>query len=154
MTRAIGALVAVALGLAGCARAPRVFVADQHVRITSPSPLEVVSAPFTVRWTSTRPGERAAYAVFVDLEPVPPGHPLRDLADDQCKKISGCPDATYLANRGVFVTDRPEVEIPTLPVLRGTEARAGHPAHTVTVVTLDAKGRRTGDGSWRVEVRS
>ena len=146
-------LLAAGLLMGGCAGAPRAFVADQHVRITSPAPLDVVSPPFTVRWTSAHPSDRS-FAVFVDLQPVPPGHALRDLADDQCKKIRGCPDATYLANRGVFVTDRPEVEVPTLPALRGTGARARHPAHTVTIVTLDGAGRRAGDGSWQLEVRS
>lgn len=152
MRSAVPALVA-GLVVAGCGGAPRALVADQHVRIVSPAPLDVVAAPFTVRWTSTNRSDRS-FAVFVDLQPVPPGHQLRDLADEQCKKIRGCPDAGYLANRGVFVTERSEVEVPTLPVLRGTGARARHPAHIVTIVTLDSAGRRTGDGSWQLEVRS
>lgn len=153
MMRRAALALAAALAMTGCAGAPRALVADQHVRITSPAPLDVVSAPFTVRWTSTHPSDRS-FAVFVDLQPVPPGHQLRDLADDQCKRIRGCPDAGYLASRGVFVTDRPEVEVPTLPDLRGTGARVRHPAHTVTIVTLDGTGRRTGEGSWQLEVRS
>lgn len=146
---AIGAGV---LALAGCGGAPRAFTVDGHVRITAPAPLAVVSTPFTVRWTSTDDAQR--YAVFVDQDPIAPGRTLRDLADDQCKHARGCPDAGYLANRGVFVTARRQVEVPLLPILKGTGARARHPGHRITLVAVDARGRRTSDASWRVDVRS
>lgn len=153
--RSVHRLVAAGAGvlaLVGCGGAPRAFTVDDHVRVTAPAPLAVVSTPFTVRWTSTADAER--YAVFVDQDPVAPGHSLRDLADAQCKHVRGCPDAGYLANRGVFVTARRQVEIPLLPILEGTGARARHPGHRITLVTVDRSWRRTSDASWRVEVRS
>jgi hypothetical protein len=150
--RAAG-LVAAALALAGCAGAPRAFVADQRVVITSPVPLGVTSTPFAVTWTSSLSGT-GSYAVFVDQAPVPPGHTMRDLATVQCKLQPGCPDAGYLAERGVYLTTTDRVEIPTLPILGGTAGRATHPAHTLTVIALDADGRRRGDAAWTLEFRA
>jgi hypothetical protein len=148
----VAAAGAAATALTGCGGAQRAFVVDDHVRITAPAPLAVVSTPFTVRWTAGRSDDR--YAVFVDRDPMAAGHSLRDLADDQCKQVRGCPDESYFANRGVFVTSRSQVEIPLLPILKGTGARARHPRHTITVITIDDHGRRSSDGSWQVEVRS
>ncbi|MHB8463990.1 MAG: hypothetical protein ACYDH6_15510 [Acidimicrobiales bacterium] len=150
--RVIGT-AAVALALAACSAEPRAFIADQRLRITAPAPMAVVSAPFAVTWTTTRQGD-ASYALFVDHLPVPPGHSLRDLATDQCKAQPGCPDATYLAAHGVYLTTSDTVDVPTLPTLGGTARRAAHPAHTLTVIALDARGRRRGDAAWALELRA
>jgi hypothetical protein len=145
-------LVGLLVVLTGCAGTPRTFLHDTHLQITAPAPLTTVSLPFTVAWSTTRRGD-GAYAVFVDRSPVPPGHTLRDVADAQCKRVTHCPDAAYLAGRGVYVTPSDQLQIDTLPLVGGTAGRARSPAHTIAIVALDAQGRRRGDNIWTVEFR-
>jgi hypothetical protein len=114
--------------------------------------MAVVTTPFVVSWTTTVPGA-ASYALFIDQAPIPPGHTMRDLATADCKHQSGCPDAQYLAGRNVYVTNADQFVVPTLPILGGTAGRSAHPAHTLTVVTLDANGHRARDVAWTTEFR-
>jgi hypothetical protein len=152
MTRA-GLLGALLLStLLGCATSPRAFVADQGLRITAPTPMAVVSAPFVVSWATTVP-RASSYAVFIDQAPIPPGHTMRDLATTECKHQAGCPDAPYLAGRNVYVTTADQLVVPTMPVLGGTAGRVTHPTHTLTIVSLDANGQRHGDAAWTTEFR-
>ena len=124
---------------------------SSQTAITSPSALAVVRTPFTVTWSGTHQG---LWAVFVDRVPVAPGHSLRDLADRDCKSHAGCPDAAYLAGRGVYVTSDHSLLVPVLPSAGGTAGRAAHPAHTVTVVPLDPAQRRQGETAATVEFRA
>ena len=153
--RPVVVLVALAIlgTIAGCATASRPFVEDDHLKITSPAPLDVVATPFDVSWTTSENGDRS-FAVFVDVTPVPPGHELRDLADDQCKRVAGCPDERYLAGLGVYVTTSDHVTVTRLPALGGTAGQADHPVHTITVIGLDDAGRRRGDAARTMEIRA
>jgi hypothetical protein len=142
-----------AVALAGCAGSSRSFVADQSVRIVSPSPLATVSLPFTVSWKVTAPRPHS-FAVFVDRRPIPPGHSLRDLASRQCRFQQTCqPDATYLATIGVYLTDSDVVTVSSLEAIGGTAGSEPHPVHTATIVAIDAEGRRSHDAAWQVEFR-
>jgi hypothetical protein len=137
-------------GLTGCGGGS--FVADQSVHITSPAPLTSVSRPFVVSWTAS--GHRdARFAVFVDQSPIAPGHSLRDLAAAQCSRQPGCPDPSYLAGLGVYVTGSDHVTVPVLVPLAGTAGREAYPVHVATLVLTDSSGRRTTDASWQVEFR-
>jgi hypothetical protein len=154
VTRA-GILLSLAstLVVAGCASASRAFFVDESVHITSPAPLTTVSAPFEVTWIATGSADRG-YALFVDRSPIAPGHSVRDLATDQCKRLPNCqPDAGYLAGLGVFLTHSDEVTVPNLEPLAGTASREQHPVHTFTVVVMDSNGHRLGDAAWQGEFR-
>jgi hypothetical protein len=78
---------------------------------------------------------------------------MRDLADDRCKRQAQCPDATYLATKGVYVTSSNSVTVAALPAVGGVGGTAPKPAHTATVVLLDRSSRRVGDANWTVEFR-
>jgi hypothetical protein len=114
--------------------------------------MAVVSAPFVVSWT-TGSLNTSAYAVFVDQAPIAPGHTVRDLATVDCKHQPGCPDASYLAGRNVYLSTSDRLVVPTVPIAGGTAGRAAHPAHTLTIVALDAGGHRQGDAAWTTEFR-
>jgi hypothetical protein len=130
----------------------RPLTVSTAVTIEAPAPLTTVAPPFTLRWSgSPRPGH--SYAVFIDRTPISPGHNLRDLANDQCKHIRGCPDASYLASRAVYLTNSTSVVIPVLPQVGGIEGRASHPVHAITLVALDSHHRRAGEASWTIELR-
>jgi hypothetical protein len=150
--RAIVIALGAALAVGSCAGAPRSFVTDDRVHIESPPPLTTGEMPFTVRWTTQEAA--ASYAVFIDRSPIGPGRSLRELADDQCRHLRGCPDPAYLAARGVYVTRSTSVAVPVLPPRGGVAGRADRPVHTATVVVLGAGGRRQGDSSWTVEFRA
>ena len=147
----VAALVLAAAGMAACGQTP--FVADQTIHVLTPAPLATVSAPFVVSWTGAGLSDNR-FAVFVDRTPIAPGHSLRDLATDQCKRQPGCPGDVYLAGLGVFLTDSDRVTVPVLqPLAGGTASRQAHPVRTLTLVVMDAQGRRVGDSAWQVEFR-
>ena len=154
LTMSVFAMVAlVSFGWSGCGGS---LVADRAVHVTAPAALSSVTTPFTATWTSSEKSTHR-YAVFVDRLPIPPGHTLRDVALDQCKRQPSCyPDATYLAGLGIYLTADKSVTIPTLKVqggLAGTE----HPAfHNLTVVLFSGDGttgHRVGEAAWEVEFR-
>ena len=151
-----GAALLLALAVCGTATAacsgPRAFARDDQLQIVSPAPLTNVGERFAIRWTTAH-RLAPAYAVFVDHNPIRPGHGMRDLADDQCKRQRGCPDDAYLVSKGVFITASNSVDVPGLNPLGGIAGAADHPTHTATVVLLDRSRHRSGDAFWTVEFR-
>jgi hypothetical protein len=155
----VGGCVAVVLAVllvAWTGGGARAFVA-KRVTITSPASLQIVSQPFTMRWTAS--GQRAGgYAVFVDISPIGPGHSMHQLATSNCKSIPGCePSISYLNGLGVYLTSEDEVTIPTLVPLEGVEGKAKHPVHTATLVEMSSAGVggvRVGDQAWQVQFRA
>jgi hypothetical protein len=145
------AAVTTMVATAGGARS---LAANRSVYFTSPAPMEVVSAPFTVDWRGpTGPGHR--YALFIDLSPVAPGQSLRTLATSQCQQQAACqPTTAYLEGVGVFVTSTDHVSVPALQPLSGPEGAQRHPVHTATLVELTASGLRAGDQAWQVQFRA
>lgn len=149
---ATAALLAVAPATA-CGGEARAFRADDTVVITSPTPLTTVAAPFTVTWRAST-GYDGAFGVFVDREPIAPGRTVRDLAADQCKRVSNCqPTRSYLAGLGVYVTTGHGVTVATLQLPSGMVGKQAHPLHEATIVLMDRAGRRVGDAAWQVEFR-
>lgn len=144
-----------AAGLSSCGGS---LVASQAVHITSPAPLTTVTSPFNASWT-TSGGGHYRYAVFVDRVPIAPGHTMRDLALDECKRIPTCfPDATYLSGLGVYITSQDQLAVQTLPIVVGMEGNEHPPIHTLTVVLFSGQGattagHRVGDAAWQVEFR-
>jgi hypothetical protein len=134
--------------LAGCGSP--LWSLDQSVVILSPSTLSTVSVPFDVQWKPSGPAP-AKYGVFVDTAPMAPGHGLADMVDSMCKLTPGCPNAAYLAGRGVYVTSVTHLTVDQLNPVGGTDGRRPHPVHTVTIVRMDGTDHRVGEASWTVE---
>jgi hypothetical protein len=127
------------------------FSNDSRVSLISPRDMSLVHLPLRVLWTSHIPrGSNLSYALFVDRTPLSPGQSLRALADDTCKHTPGCPNAAWLAARGVFLTNSTSVRLTYLPTLSGTE---NQDLHTLTLVLLNADHRRSGEGAWSVSFR-
>ena len=153
----VTALLLVLTGAAGCQVGQLQFKNDHRLSFQAPRARHRVTVPFTVRWSmkdfeavgldGSTDSSRGAFAVFVDRAPMPVGKDLKWLARDDagCKRDARCPDAQYLADRGVFVTTDTSVTLQTLPQLG---AGVGDEQHYVNVVLLDGAGHRIGESAW------
>jgi hypothetical protein len=133
------------------------FRADDRVDIVAPGDRDDVRVPVTIRWRSTIPARRDGgpyWAVFVDREPIRPGQSLRAVADEACNRTPGCPDAAYLRDRSVYLTDRTSVRIDVLPEGGSDERESARDRHEATIVVVDASGHRVGESAWSVEFRA
>lgn len=140
--------VVAAVGLSGCGSGLQ-FRNDHRIRLVSPPERADVTLPLLVSWEVDAGSRRERFAVFVDRSPMGPGEDLRSLADDEplCSRRPDCPDSTWLAERGVFLTETTALLIRTLPPegLRRVGARR---RHEVTVVLLDGRDVRIGEAAW------
>jgi hypothetical protein len=156
--KAFSFLVGLALIASSCAHG-LAFVQDRRLEITSPKRQSKVTLPFTLRWTmrdfhvtgqdgGSDPGA-GSFAVFLDRTPVPPGKPLSWVTRDEtrCRRIPGCPDAAYLAERHVYSTSDTHLDFALLPDL-GTVS--GRETHEIAIVLLDGRGNRIGENAWYV----
>jgi hypothetical protein len=152
--RALFALVAALVLVPGCGQG-LLFSQDRRIEIVSPARNGKVTLPFVVRWTVDRDvvigRDVGSFAVFFDSEPQPPDATLASLAkrDTVCKQTPGCPDRKYYEQRGIFVTTDTHLDVPTLYPVAGVDLDKGdHDRHDVTIVVLDAQGRRMTEASW------
>ena len=99
-------------------------------------------------------GGPARFAVFVDRAPIRPGQSLRAVGDDDCRRTPGCPDDEYLRERYVFLTCATSLTLDTLPAKSGTTRTGADDTHDLTIVLVDADGRRLGEAAWTVEFRA
>ena len=154
-------LIALAVLASGCSFSDLAFSKDYRLHFSAPQSRSLVKVPVTVRWDmrdftiaaagSAAPTSRAGYfAVFVDRAPIKPGQTLRSVADRSCKLTKGCPDAAYLAQRGVYATTAQSVTIQQIPAVNSYQKVQ---THEVTVVLLDTAGRRIGEAAWYVDFR-
>jgi hypothetical protein len=132
------------------------FRKDDRVDITAPRARERVVAPLAVRWTTkgldlAEPGGPTRFAVFVDRAPIHPGQSMSAVGDDVCRRTPGCPDEGYLRDRFIYLTRGTSLTLETLPAKSGSNRTGAKDAHDVTIVLLDADGRRHGESSWSVE---
>jgi len=134
--------------VSGCSQfagAGLAFRDDPVVRITTPTHRARVRAPFTLRWRALRPLPRGGrYEILVDRAPQPPGARPDRLAhgDDACRHTPGCPDATWYAAHGVFLTRGTLFDVPFVAPIRDERSSTLHDA---TIVVLDGTGRRVGE---------
>jgi hypothetical protein len=146
-----------ALVSAGCNAGQLQFKNDHRLSFDAPKNRARVAAPVTVEWSmkgfeavgldgSTDAG-KGVYAVFVDRAPMPVGKDLTWLAkgDTSCKRDPRCPGTQYLSDRGVYLTTKTTISIPTLPEARDG---VGDEEHYVNVVLLDGTGHRIGESAW------
>jgi hypothetical protein len=151
------AALTLALSAAGCNVNQLQFTNDHRLSFQAPAARHRVTTPLTVRWTmkdfaatgldGTHDSHSGVFAVFVDRAPMPVGKDLKWLARDDagCKKDPRCPDAQFLADRGVFVTQETSLTLETLP--RVSDG-VGDEQHYVNVVLLDGTGHRIGESAW------
>lgn len=129
-TRIVPVLAGLALlaGSAGCSGLQ--FVDDNGLLITSPKNKAVVELPVQVRWErKTGVPTPATYAVYVDR--IPPR--------------SGTKDAKARGERdGVYLTSATALTLRDLAPRLGARTQDRN-KHEITVVMLDAQGRRLGE---------
>lgn len=155
------ALLGLVVTLSGCIPQGLAFRTDERLTFVTPEDRSTVTLPVTISWRIedflvTGPGgtlsDSAGYfAVFVDRTPMPPGEPLRWIArkDNSCRADDGCPDAEYLAGRGVYTTNGTSITLDQLPRTTNDEDRRER--HRATVVLLDAETKRIGESAFEIE---
>ena len=153
MRRALVLTVLLALFTSGCAVRGIAFREDDRLSFVSPGDRDEVTLPVTITWEvdDFDVPEDGSFGVFVDRAPQPPGKSLEWLArnDNTCRPEDGCPDEEWFAQRDVFRTTETEHTIDRLPA-RSDDRRE---LHEITVVLLDADGRRVGETGWTLELQ-
>lgn len=145
MRRAV--VLALCLALGGCSLEGLAFRDDARLRILNLPDRSTIEVPYELRFEfdgNLSPGGVAAYAILVDWTPPPPGRTLESLLDDdpQCQGQQGCPDGYLERNRIVTTTDTSYL-MDNVPVGTDRQERRGY--HEVTIVLVDADGRRVGE---------
>lgn len=123
---------------------------DDSIEIVVPDDRSDLAAPITIRWTDTAPRDGGRYAVLVDRSPMPPGEGVVWFArdDDTCVVAQGCPDERWLARQGITLTTRTDALIAIVPRRSSADDRG---PHELTVIRLDADGRRDGEAAFSVQ---
>lgn len=157
----VAAAVMIVAGLAGGCGDGLQLHGDDRVRFASPPDGARVAPPLLLRWSVDRrrfrpvafdgstSGRRGVFAVFVDSAPMRPGRHVDSLAEGDriCETSPGCPDATWLADHGVYLTVRPRLALAALPAKTGRRV-GGRRRHEITIVLLDGTGVRVGEAAW------
>jgi hypothetical protein len=132
--------------------------------ITSPHENELVSAPFTLRWTmkdftvagrGVGPVENHTgyFAVFIDRAPVRPGQTLAAVSKNtpSCQHTTLCMTPSYLAGEQVYVTTKDELRLQSVAdILSNNESTQ---FHTATVILMNTAGKRISESAWTVEFK-
>lgn len=133
------------------------FHVDNRLSFSAPHTRQQVTVPLTVSWSmkdfdpvgldGSKDTHKGAFAVFVDAAPMPVGKDLKWIArkDSGCQRDAQCPNAQFLADRGIFVTTETSVTLETLPQ---ASDGIGLEQHYVNVVLLDGTGHRIGESAW------
>lgn len=126
--RVLASCLVVLAGTVGCTHG-LLFVNSHLLSITSPTNYSVQHLPVTLRFTVNSTGHQpAAFAVFLDRQPMPPEQTVRHFAADD--------------RLGITVTTHRTVVYRTMQ--RRTDAAAGEQDHhEIVVVALDSAGRRS-----------
>jgi hypothetical protein len=142
ITQLVGGVV-LAVAMSGCSVSGLSFVQDKRVSIVHPKNSEETTLPLKLEWTAK--DFDGYYAVFFDRSPMKPGQNLQSLVpdNDPCRTQDVCPDAAWLADRHIYVTDRTSLEIPQLPDRRDNNRSKDR--HEFVIVLLDASGTRVGE---------
>jgi hypothetical protein len=133
------------------------FVKDDRVDIVKPGDRDEVRLPVAIDWTvrDFAVGDgRGSFGVLVDRAPQRPGHTLAWLfrGADTCKGDTGkalCETTEFLSERGVYATTETSITLDRIARLVGDDRKRQF--HEVTVVLLDATGRRVSEGAWSVQ---
>lgn len=163
MALRVGLATCALAALTGCGLSNLAFVADHRLHFVQPVSRSLVTAPVTLRWSirdftvvgphQGPPSSRAGYfAIFVDRAPIRPGQTVAAIAhgDRSCTRTPGCPDAQYLADRQVYVTNQTSF---TLDQVAPFRSRQKTQTHEATIILLDSSGRRIGESVWYRDFR-
>ena len=148
-------IVALLTLLPGCGASGLSFVQDERVDIVRPDDRSKVSLPLEVAWTveDFPVGRgRGSFGVFVDRAPQRAGKTLGWLfrGDQACRGDEDlCGSTAFLNQRNVFRTTAKTFTIEQVNKLTG--AQSGRELHEVTIVLLDERGERVGEGAWSVQ---
>ncbi len=142
----------VAVGLGGCSVDGLAFRRDDRLSIDNLPDRSTIELPFELVFSFDDeldphdPHDAAAFAVLVDWTPPPPGETLEGLLDDDpaCRGDTGCPDGYLERNRISVITDTHFV-LDNVPI--GTDRQERRGFHELTIVLVDAEGRRVGETS-------
>jgi hypothetical protein len=142
-----GFALAALLTLTACVPQGLAFRTDTRVKIVAPKNRSTVSLPVSLSWRVH--DFSGTFAVFVDASPVPPGKKVAWVArhDGSCLQVEGCPDAAYLAERGVYTTTGTTLTLEKLPSANVVKGRERHRA---TIILLGASGARQGESAFEV----
>lgn len=140
-----------ALLASGCALDASAFRDRSNLTVASPAPHATVGLPVMVSWTAADVDGVARYGVFVNQAPVPPGKPVGWVArnDEECRRRPSCPDASWLRDRGVYVTTSTMLELTVVPAPQPGARQRSDDAVQVVVVPLDSDGYRIGASAGR-----
>lgn len=152
MSRFRSPLLVLALALLGaCSAEGLAFEVDDRIEFVAPGERQRVHLPVELRWTSSFPAPEAGgpyFAVFIDREPMRPGHTISTVLDDACRRDPSCPDIGYLEERGIYLRDTTALVLETIPD-RSTATRTGaKESHEATLVLVDRDGRRIDETAW------
>ena len=139
----------VAVSLSGCAINGLSFQQDKRISIIQPADNAEMPLPLEVTWTAQ--DFDGYYAVFFDRSPMKPGQNLQSLVpeNDPCRAREVCPDAAWLADRNIYVTDATTLQVAQLPDRRDNNRSKDR--HEMVIVLLDPTGARIGESAFTNE---
>ena len=149
--RKFAAGVTALLAVTGCAVKDINLVEDRRIHVDAPHDQQMVRLPVTLRWSTRGVAPGLTYAVFLDRPPIRPGKTLKSLAkdaeDDACMARPDCPDAAWLAGRGVYLTKNRSLVLSALADRRPENRPKARDGHEAVIVLLNGT-RRVGESSW------
>jgi hypothetical protein len=151
MRRAGALAVALACAMSACGVHGLSFLQDDRIAIAAPHNRATVHLPFQLMWRiKDRTKPPVSYAVFVDGSPQPSGRTVAWLFRnrDACRGARRCPTVQMLTDAGITLTTATSLRIAAVAHRRTSETQR---AHRVTVVVLDAAGRRIGENAVAID---
>jgi hypothetical protein len=144
-----------ALLLSGCSLSGLAFRQDDRLAIENLEDRSTIEIPYVLEFSfagELGTGGIAGFGILIDWSPPPPGDTLASLLDEDpaCVGPSGCPEG-YLARNRIIVTTDTEFVVDNVPVGSDREERRGY--HELTIVLVDAEGRRVGETAAFVRFR-
>jgi hypothetical protein len=145
----LATLLALGVALSGCTRSGLDFRSDDRLQIENLKDRSTIELPHRLEFSfdgTLGDGGIAGFAVLVDWSPPPPGKSLASLLKDDpvCSGPAGCP-VGYLDQNRISVTTDTTFELDNVPVGSDRQERRGY--HELTIILVDAEGRRVGEAS-------
>lgn len=158
MTRLLAIAVVV---LTACSAQGIALETNRSLTLLAPTDGGTVAMPFSVQWRVDNAALRQQLAsgarrlaIFFDRSPMPPGETFHAVADKECRQTPGCPDTAYLTDRDIFVATASSLPLSSFQVDDLPDTRTPHQRkdqHQLTIVVVDASGRRVGEAAFEAE---
>ena len=160
-------LLLIPLAVGGCGNGGLQFRQDDRVDITAPTDRARVVAPLDVRWTTKGRRvrcDRKCSAIISSTDGAPcgsssgtdnsPAGLLTTIKSSSSYRIESCCSPALRgrpADRFIYLTRKTSLTLDTLPAKSTSNRTSAKDTHDVTIVLVDADGRRRGESSWSVE---